>query len=146
LRSKETLSALAQVDRELIKTRVLRLLELRSANNLRDVMDYIAEDIVFDVRGSWMAFPYSGPINGKANVARAFVSIATQFENLGSTVQSLIIDGEQAAMRRTARVRHRGTNRVANVAVADFIRFRDGQVVALSMVADSVVLAHLDEI
>jgi ketosteroid isomerase-like protein len=145
LRSKETLDALAKIDRELIETRVRRLLQLRLDNNLREVMNHVAEDIVFDVRGSWMAFPSAGPVKGKANVARAFMSIATQYQNLGSTVHSMIIDGEQVAMRRTARVRHRGTNRVADVDIADFVRFRDGLVVALSEVADSVVLAQLDE-
>ena len=145
MRSNETLNALAQVDRDLIETRVRRLLQLRRDNNLREVMDYVADDMVFDVRGSGMAFPHAGPVKGKANVARAFMSIATQYENLNSTVHSLIIDGEQVALRRTARVRHRGTNRIADVDVADFIRFRDGLVVALSEVVDSAVLARLDE-
>ena len=145
MRSKETLNALAQVDRELIATRVRHLLRLRAENNLREMMNYFAEDIVFVVSFNWMALPYAGPIKGKANVARALMSITTQYENLGSTVHSLLIDGEQVALRRTARVRHRGTNRVADVDIADFIRFRDGLVVALSEVADSVALAQLDE-
>lgn len=145
MRGKETLDALAQVDRELIKTRVYRLLKLRADDNLREMLEYAADDIVYDVRGDWMAFPFSGPVKGKANVAKALMSLTTQYENLGSTVHSLIIDGEQVALRRTARVRHRGTNRVATVAVADFVRFRDGLVIALSEVVDSAVIAQLDE-
>ncbi|MCW2273186.1 hypothetical protein GJ654_03630 [Rhodoblastus acidophilus] len=146
MRSKETLNALAEVDRQLIETRVRRLLELRAENNLRAMLDYVADDIVFEVRGGWMALPYSGPVKGKANVAKAMMCLMTQYENLGSTVHSLTIDGESVAIRRTARVRHRGTNRVADVDIADFVRFRDGLVIGLSEVADTVTLAELDEI
>ncbi|MCW2282421.1 ketosteroid isomerase-like protein [Rhodoblastus acidophilus] len=146
MRSKDTLNALAEVDRQLIETRMQRLLELRAENNLRAMLEYVAEDIVFEVIGDWMALPFSGPVKGKANVAKAMMSLMTQYENLGSTVHSLSIDGENVALRRTARVRHRGTNRVADVAFADFIRFRDGLVIGFSEVADTVTLAELDEI
>lgn len=77
MRSKETLNALAEVDRQLIETRVRRLLELRAENNLRAMLDYVADDIVFEVRGGWMALPYSGPVKGKANVAKAMMCLTT---------------------------------------------------------------------
>lgn len=146
MRSEETLGALAQVDRQLIETRVRHLLELRAANDLRGMLDYAAEDIVYDVRGDWMAFPFSGSVKGKAMVARALVSIATQFENLGSTIHDILIDGERVAIRRTARVRHRGTSKTADVAIADFARFRDGLVIELVEITDSLALTRLDEI
>ncbi|MBB4196989.1 hypothetical protein CCR94_23540 [Rhodoblastus sphagnicola] len=145
MRGKEALDALAQVDRDLIETRLRLLVDLRAENDLRAMMEYAAEDIVFDVRGNWMALPSMGPIRGKANVARALISLTTQYENLGSTLHDLLIDGERVAMRRTARVRHRGTNRVADVQIVDFVRFRDGLVVSLSEVSDSLALARLDE-
>jgi ketosteroid isomerase-like protein len=146
LRSKETLNALAEVDRQLIETRIRRLLELRAENNLRGMLEYLAEDIVFEMRGDWMALPYSGPVKGKANVAKAMMCLMTQYENLGSTVHSLSIDGENVALRRTARVRHRGTSRFADVELADFVRFRDGLVIGFTEVADTAALAELDEI
>ena len=54
-----------------------------------------------------MAFPDSSPMRGKANVAPALMSIATQFENLGSTMHEIVIDGERVAMWRAARLRQR---------------------------------------
>jgi ketosteroid isomerase-like protein len=145
MRSEEALKALARVDRELIESRVELILGLRKANRLREMMDYIAEDIVYNVSGNWMALPFVGQVKGKANMARALVSIATQFENLGSEIHDLLIEGERVALRRTSRVRHRGTNRVADVAIVDFLRFRDGLVIELSEVTDSLKLTQLED-
>ncbi len=71
--------------------------------------------------------------------------IAVQFENLGSVVHDLVIDGDRVAMRRTSIIRNRGTGSSAEVDIADFIRFRDGLVVELTEIADSVALARLSE-
>jgi ketosteroid isomerase-like protein len=146
VQSETTLNALAQVDREIIESRVRRIFEEGLENHPRAMLDFVAEDIVYHVGGSWMAFPCAGPVRGKANVARAFMSMATQYENMESTLHTVVIDGEQVAVRRTARIRHRGTNRVANVNVAHFLRFRDGLIVSMSEVADTIVLACLDEV
>jgi ketosteroid isomerase-like protein len=146
LRGKETLDASAPVDREFIEARLRRLMEMRAANDHRGMLEYVAEDIVFDVRGNWTVFPFAGPVKGKDMVARALMSIATQFENLGSTVKEIVIDGDRVAIRRTACIRHRGTSKTAYVDFADFIRFRDGLVIEFAEIADSVVLARLDEV
>ncbi len=145
MQSLEDLTKIAHVDRELIETRIHRLCDMRSADDLRGILDYAAEDIVYEARGHWMSFPFQGSVKGKAQVAKALMSIATQFENLGSTVRKIVIDGEQVAVWRTSRLRHRGTGKAANIEVADFLRFRDGLVVEFLEIADSTSLAQLDE-
>jgi ketosteroid isomerase-like protein len=145
VQSDETLRKLGVIDRELIERRVHALLEMRAAGNLRGMLDHAAEDIVYNVRGNWAAFPYTRPVHGKKLVAEALAMIGVQFENLGSVVHDLVIDGERVAIRRTATIRHRGTGKVGEVDIADFVRFRDGLVVEFTEVADSMALAQLDE-
>jgi len=128
-----------------METRVRRLFQLRLQNKLREMLDLAADDVVFEVRGSWMAFPYTGPVKGKANVAKALMSLATQYENMGTTLHAVLVDGEQVALRRSSRIRHRGTNRVADVDLATFMRFRDGLIIFYAEVANTAVLARLDE-
>jgi ketosteroid isomerase-like protein len=145
VQSDDTLRKLGEVDRELIERRVHTLLEMRAAGNLRGMLDYAAENIQYNVRGNWAAFPYTRPVKGKKLVAEALTMIAIQFEDLGSIVHDLVIDGNQVAMRRTVKLRHRGTGKVGEVDVADFVRFRDGLVVEFTEVADSMALAQLEE-
>ncbi|WP_374545120.1 nuclear transport factor 2 family protein [Rhodoblastus sp.] len=145
MQSDETLRNLGAVDRELIEKRIRAMARMHSDGNIRDLMAYVADDVIYNVKGNWMAFPYSRPIRGKEEVAQALAMIAVQFQNLGSVIHDLVIDGDRAAVRRTAMIRHRGTGKIGEIDVADFIRFRDGLVVELTEIADSAALADLDE-
>ena len=145
MQSDETLRKLGVLDRELIEKRIHALLDMRAAGDLRGMLEHAAEDVVYNVRGNWAAFPYTRPVRGKKLVAEAIAMIAMQFENLGSVVHDLVIDGDRVAVRRTAKLRHRGTGKVGEVDIADFVRFRDGLVVEFTEVADSMALAQLED-
>ena len=118
---------------------------MRAAGDLRGMLELAAEDVVYNMRGNWAGFPYTRPVRGKKMVAEALAMIAVQFENLGSVVHDLVIDGDRVAVRRTAKIRHRGTGKVGEVDIADFVRFRDGLVVEFTEVADFMALAQLED-
>jgi ketosteroid isomerase-like protein len=145
MQSDETLRKLSALDRELIERRVRAMLEMRAAGDLRGMLDYAAEDIVYNLKGSWASFPYASPVCGKKMVAQALAIIAMQFENMGFVIHELVIEGNQIALRRSVKLRHRGTGKVGNVDIADFLRFRDGLVVEFTEVADSIALTQLEE-
>jgi len=108
------------------------------------LFEFVADDVVYDVRGGWITFPYSKPVRGKKEVAAAMAMISVAFENLGSVIHDLVIDSDKAAFRRSATIRHRGTGLIGNVEVADFMRFRDGMVVEFNEIADAAALAALE--
>jgi ketosteroid isomerase-like protein len=145
MQSEETGRDLAALDRELIVQRVHALARMRTDGNMRGLLAHVADDIVYNVRGNWMAFPYPRPIRGKKNVGEALAMIAVQFENLGSVLHDVIVDGNRVAVRRTATMRHRGTGKVGDVDIADFILFRGGLVAEFTEIADSMALAQLDD-
>ena len=109
------------------------------------MLELLAEDVQFNVKGHWTAFPYSGPAHGKTRVAEAMASITVQYEHCGSTVHEMIIDADRVAVRRTAKIRHRGTGKVGTIEIADFIRFRDGLLLEWTEVVDFMALAQLEE-
>jgi ketosteroid isomerase-like protein len=145
VQSEQALHKLGAVDRDLIVQRISKLLELRAKGELRAMLEFAAEDIVFELRGDWTAFPYSQPVRGKKALAEALTRVVIQFENLGSVVHDMVIDGDRVAIRRSAQIRNRGTGACAEVNFADFIRFRDGLVVEFTEIADSSALAGIGE-
>jgi ketosteroid isomerase-like protein len=145
MQSQDAIRKLAALDRELIEQRVRAMVRIHSEGNLRGVFEFVADDVVYHVRGGWITFPYSKPVRGKKEVAAAMAMISIAFENLGSVIHNLIIDGDKAAFRRSATIRHRGTGMIGNVDIIDFIRFRDGLVVEFNEIADAAALASLDE-
>jgi ketosteroid isomerase-like protein len=145
LQSDETLRKLGGLDRDLVQQRIQALIAKRTAGDMGKVLELVAEDVQFSVKGHWAAFPYAGPARGKKMVTEAMAAITVQYEHCGSAVHEMIIDGDRVAVRRTAKIRHRGTGKVGNIEIADFIRFRDGLLLEWTEVVDSMALAQLEE-
>ena len=132
MQSDETLHRLGALDREMIEHRIRTLFERRAEGDLPGIMDYAADDIVYHTRGLWTLYPFSQPVRGKALVGQMLAMIEVMYENLGSTIYELVIDGDRAALHRTSRMRNRGTGALLSVDVCDFVRFRDGMVIEFS--------------
>lgn len=145
MQSDETLRKLGGLDRDLVQQRIQALFAKRTAGDMGKVLELLAEDVQFSVKGHWTAFPYPGPARGKTMVAEAMATIIVQYEHCGSAVHEMIIDGDRVAVRRTAKIRHRGTGKVGNIEIADFIRFREGLLLEWTEVVDSMALAQLEE-
>jgi ketosteroid isomerase-like protein len=145
MQDKEGARQLASLDRDLIEQRVRAMVQMHVDGNLRGLFDLVAEDVLYNVRGGWITFPYSRPVRGRSEAAAAMAAISVRFQNLGSVIRDLLIDGDKAAFWRTATIRHRGTGKVGEVDVLDFIHFRDGLVAEFTEIADSAALAELDE-
>jgi len=145
MQSRQDLAQIAAVDRELLKTRVQAMLDRLAAMDLPGLNTFFSDEVVFELIGNWSIFPFSGRLQGKDAWERALTTIYTHVENLGSTVHELVIDGDRVALRRTTRLRNYGTGRVGDVAIADFLRFRDGLVVEVTELVDSLAIARLEE-
>jgi uncharacterized protein len=144
MQSDETLHRLGALDREMIEHRIRTIFERRAAGDLAGILEYAAEDIVYHAHGNWTLYPFSRPVHGKAAFTQMAAMIDVMFENLGSTIYELVIDGDRAALHRTSRMRNRGTGAVVSVDVCDFLRFRDGLVVEFSEYPDSAAIARLE--
>jgi ketosteroid isomerase-like protein len=144
MQSHEMLHKLGALDREMIEHRIRTIFERRAAGDLRGIMDYAADDVVYRTQGGWTLYPFSRPMHGKAALGQMLATIDVMFENLGSTIHELVIDGDRAALHRTSKMRNRGSGAVVCVDVCDFMRFRDGLVVEFSEYPDSAAIARLE--
>lgn len=144
MQTEQFLRDLGVLDRELIEHRIRTIFERRAQGDMPGIIEYAAEDILFHVRGDWTLYPFSRPARGKASATQMLAMIEAMYENLGSTIHELVIDGDRAAVHRTSKLRNRGTGNVVSIDVCDFFRFRDGLVVEFSEYPDSAALAKLD--
>ncbi len=144
MQSDETLEKLGTLDREMIEHRIRTIFERRAAGDIPGIVEYMADDIVYNVQGDWTLYPFSRPARGKKILEQAFAMVEIMYENLGSTIHELVIDGERAALHRTSRMRNRGTGAIRSIDVCDFLRFRDGLVIEFSEYPDSAAIAKLD--
>jgi uncharacterized protein len=128
----------------MIEHRVRTIFERRAAGDVPGLVRYAAEDIFYNVQGGWTIYPFSRPARGKTLFAQALAMVDVMYENLGSTIHEMVIDGERVALHRTSNMRNRGTGETRAIDVCDFLRFRDGLVIEFAEYPDSAAVARLD--
>jgi ketosteroid isomerase-like protein len=145
MQSLQFLARKASLDRDLMASRVQDINDRLVARDLPGLLALFSDDVVFELIGNWSIFPNAGRAQGKEAWARALATVYTELQNLGSTVHEVVIDGDCVALRRTTRLRNYGTGRVGDVEIADFLRFRDGLIVEITEIVDSLAVARLEE-
>lgn len=143
MQSSETLHELSVLDRDLIEQRIETLLKLREAGDIAAMAAYAAPEIVYRTSPG-RPYPFHSRRDGKAECVELGIAINVAYENLGSTINHLLIDGDRVALHRTAKVRNRGAGRVIEIDIWNFFKFRDGLIVEFSEYPDTATLALLD--
>ena len=128
MQSEHASRRLSEVDRSLIEQRIHALAEMRARGDMAGMMKYAAPDIVFN-GGSWKTYPLSARCEGRDACSELGRTVNVTYENLGVTINKMLIDGDSVALHRTARIRNRGAGRTVDVEICNFLRFRDGLVV-----------------
>ena len=122
---------------------IRRLIELRAAGDVDGLVAFAAPDIVFKT-GIGRAAPLQAECKGVEACARLVRQVNVNYENLGSRLNKLLIDGDRVALHRTARIRNRGTGRAVDVDMWNFVKFRDGLIVEFAEYPDTEAFARLD--
>jgi ketosteroid isomerase-like protein len=143
VQSQATSLQMSEVDRDLLEQRIHTLLELRARGDVAGMLSYAAPDVVYK-GGTWRSYPLHVTVVGKKACGELLRAVNVSYENLGSTINKLLIDGEKVAVHRTARIRNRGTGATVSIDICDFIRFQDGLIVEFSEFPDTTAAAQLE--
>jgi uncharacterized protein len=82
-------------------------------------------------------FPYLGRRHGKAAIADTMKKVHAEFELLTYQPIFMVVENDNAGTIVMARLRQRSTDRIIQLLVAHFIRFRDGRIIELREFMDS---------
>lgn len=107
------------------------------------IRETCSPDVVCEFVGDRTTISHAGRHRGVDALINIVRSIGVEFEQLGVAMPEVIVDGANAAARRTVEWRHRGTGRRGQVQLADFVRFEDGRIVEISEFRDSVALLQM---
>jgi len=106
---------------------------------------FCAPDVVCEFVGDRATIFYAGRHRGIEALVNIVRAIGVDFEQFGSAMPEVVVDGGLAAVRRTVEWRHRGTGRRGIVELADFARFADGRIVEMVEFRDSVALLQMQD-
>ena len=133
----------ATTDRAVIEQRIRHMYERRTANDPVGIYEFAAPDIVYR-SSTYRVYPFHASCNGRDACIEMSRAINIFYENLGSDIRDLVIDGDRVAFRRVARLRNRGSGKTYSVNVCNFFRFRDGQVIEIEEYPDTQAVSLIE--
>ena len=94
-------------------------------------------DIDWMIYSPMTVFPFAGHRRGRVEVLKAMAGIAESYRLDSYVTEWIIVDGDSAALMSDAGFVQRATNRSLRFRLADFLRFKDGQLVGFREFANT---------
>jgi ketosteroid isomerase-like protein len=127
---------LNDLDKDLLRERVISIFAHWEAGNIDRMLDFATDDIVCFPPSTWRYAAYLRRIVGKEAVREALRQRDINSARMTSTVHRIVVDGDEAAVHRTTTLRERGTGALHTFDCMNFLRFRDGLVSELQEFPD----------
>lgn len=126
-----------------LKERLSELYAARRNGNAEGFADGFAEDGVMRIMADSRLVPEAGPFHGRAAIAKGIRKLFENYEYVDGLIVDIVADVDLAVIRRQLTLRSRVTGAIGDFDVADFIRFRNGEIVELTQYMDTASLAVL---
>ena len=109
---------------------------LRAKGDFAAMLGRFAPDFVYNPVGTWTRAPLQEGRCDRATFAESLRLVNVEFEDLGSEVHELLVDGDRVAVHRTIKVRNRGAGDIAHVDEWLGFRIRSGLIVEMASYVD----------
>jgi ketosteroid isomerase-like protein len=127
----------------LLKEKLADLYAARRKSDADAVAASFAEDGVFRIQADSRLVPEAGPFKGRAAIAKGFRQLFKQYDYVDGMMIDIIADIDVAVVRRQLTLRSTATGAVADFDIADFVRFRNGEIAEITQYMDTASLAVL---
>ncbi len=127
----------------LLKERLGELYAARRRGDADTFAAAFAEDGVFRIQADSRLVPEAGPYRGRAAISKGFRDLVKRYEYVDGLVVEIIADVDIAVVRRQLTLRSATTGAIADFDLADFVRFRNGEIIEIVQYMDSASLAVL---
>lgn len=125
-----------------VRAQLETILDSMRRDDLDAVLRCFAPDVLY--MGGTSVLYAAMQRQGRDGLAQALRAIHVEYEILETSLEQLVVEGDQAAVLRISRLRHRGTGRTAIVPTWNFLRFRDGLISEFSEFPDTAAFADLN--
>lgn len=127
-----------------LRERIRELYRAYAEGRFQLLLDEAVDDeIEYTSCAPQQAFPYFGRGRGKAALLAAWEASRAEYEFLSYLPSLIVADGTStAAVIVQMRIRHRSTDRVSSLVVADFLRFRLGRIFEFRQFMDTLDAAE----
>ncbi len=143
MQSFEALHILAHIDRDLLERRASDLYDYLADSAFDRALNLFHPQAVLELGSDLRAMPFYGRHQGASAIRQAFRHIHIEYEVLRQDLDDVLTDGSRVVVRRSCRLRHRGTGKVCTASFSDWFRFEDGSIAELKTLGDTMALVEL---
>jgi ketosteroid isomerase-like protein len=131
------------MDRAQIAAIIDKAYAARKAGDVAALVGLFRPDGVFRVAGAPESFPVAASARGEAEIRDRVRGFVQTFQFLEIEPLDLIVEGDKAARRWRAKIRHVPSGAVRETEAGDIWTFKDGRVAALVQFVDTAMVADL---
>ncbi len=112
-----------------IRDRVMRVYDAFYSGRVDEALSHYADDINYVCYAPVSLFPELGFRRGKDQLAETMRSLHRRFQQMNFSVPRLITGEGEAAAILDVRMQIAGTERLVQIYISNFIRFKDGRII-----------------
>jgi len=127
---------------DLHRQRVLNFLDAFYSGDIEGALACCSDDIDFVAHAPVDILPHMGHRKGKAAVREMWQAVHARYSGMRHEVPIIVAEGDKVAACIRVLFRKRSNDRVVQIDIADFYRFRDGRIAQIRQFLDSFDLVQ----
>jgi ketosteroid isomerase-like protein len=131
------------MDRAQIEAIIDRTYAAREAGDVEALVGMFGPGGVYRVAGATESFPMGADAKGEAAIRERVQGFVRTFQFMQIQPLDLIVEGDKAARRWRARIRHIASGEVYEMEAGDIWTFKDGKVASLIQFVDTAQVAEI---
>jgi ketosteroid isomerase-like protein len=130
-------------DRDTIERTLRDAYAARCSGDIEAICSIFNDDVHYEMAGSQEASPIAARVKGSPGFREMLGQQIKIFEMTDPEILSMVIDGEQAAVRWRAKVRSTVTGHTVTTELFDFIEFKDGRISSFVELCDTALAQRM---
>ena len=131
------------MDKPQIKALIDKAYAARKAGDVEALVSLFRPDGVFRVAGAPESFPVAASAKGEAEIRERIRGFVQAFQFMEIEPLDLIVEGDKAARRWRAKIRHVPSGTVYEMEAGDIWTFKDGRIASLIQFVDTAQVADI---
>lgn len=112
-----------------IRDRLMRVYDAFYSGRIDEALTHYADDVDYVCYAPVSVFPELGFRHGKDQLAETMRALHRRFQEMKFSISRLLTSNDEAAAILDVRMRIAGTERLAQIYISNFIRFKHGRIV-----------------
>ena len=115
----------------------------RKRGDVDSIVKMFSEDAHFQLAGAYVASPIAVETMGSGDLKAALTVLVATFEWLEQDIQSILVEGDKAAVHWRGKIRSTVTGEIVDTELVDIFELKDGRISSFVEFCDTALAARL---